>query len=289
MSQLWNRLIGFMVIFIGISIVVNIIGFGYQFLGALFLFGIGIILYRHVHHWVGIFTLALAVITLFTNVFQINIAGVLVAAVFIYIGYCFLTGREVPFLKRSKREKRYREKNRRRRRRKRKRGREKAEEDSDIDGDWLDDEIDALKEENQRKKRSPCDDDPADIRLKTPKFRNPIVGDLHLLNARFELEDLNLSSGIGDVKIDLSKAIIPEGESTIVISSLIGDVDIYVPYDLNVTVAGSVTFGELKILGHKQGGINRQLNMATSGYEQADRKVKISVSIFIGDIDVRHL
>lgn len=302
MSLLWNRLIGFMVIFIGISIGVNILGFGYEFLGALFLFGIGVILYKHVHHWVGIFTLALAVITLFTNVFHINIAGALLAAVFIYIGYCFLTGKEIPFLKRSrkrqKHEKQYRRESRHGRRHKRRGG--KADEEDDIDTDWLDDEIDALQEENERKRRSNKEnerkkrtnheyDDPADIRLKAPKFRSSVVGDLHLINHRFELEDMNMSSGIGDVKIDLSKAIIPEGESTIAISGLIGDVDIYVPYDLDVAVAGSVTLGDLKVLGHKQGGFNRQINMATRGYEQADRKVKISISIFIGDIDVRHL
>lgn len=293
MSLLWNRLIGFMVIFIGISIGVNILGFGYEFLGALFLFGIGVILYKHVHHWVGIFTLALAVITLFTNVFHINIAGVLLAAVFIYIGYCFLTGKDIPFLKRArrqeKREQRYQEKSQRRKQRRHKRRKRAVDDENDIDTDWLDAEIDALQEESQRKRRSNDEYEPADIRLKTPKFRSSIVGDLHLINHRFELEDINLSSGIGDVKIDLSKAIIPEGESTIAISGLIGDVDIYVPYDLDVAVAGSVTLGDLKVLGHKQGGFNRQINMATRGYEQADRKVKISASIFIGDIDVRHL
>lgn len=302
MPVLWNRLIGFMVIFIGISIGVNIIGFGNQFLGALFLFGIGVILYKYAHRWIGIFTLALAVITLFTNVFHINIAGAMVAAVFIYIGYCFLTGKEVPFLKtarrREKREKRSRREKKRRKRHKR--YRRTTDEEDDIDTDWLDDEIDALQEEHERKKRTNEEnerknrsnreyDDPADVRLKAPKFRSSVMGDLHLRNHRFELEDMNLASGIGDVKIDLSKAIIPEGESTIAISGLIGDVDIYVPYDLDVAVAGSVTLGELKVLGHKQGGFNRQINMATRSYEQAERKVKISVSIFIGDIDVRHL
>ncbi len=42
----------------------------------------------------------------------------------------------------------------------------------------------------------------------------------------FELNDLNVSGFIGDVKIDLSKAMIPEGESTMTISGVIGNVDV---------------------------------------------------------------
>jgi lia operon protein LiaF len=89
--------------------------------------------------------------------------------------------------------------------------------------------------------------------------------------------------------LDLSKAIIPEGESAIVISGLIGDVDIYVPDDLDVSVAATVSAGYLDILGHHQGGVNRQIMLETKGYEQARRKVKISISLLVGDVGVRQL
>ena len=55
----------------------------------------------------------------------------------------------------------------------------------------------------------------------------------------FELNDLNVSGFIGDVKIDLSKAMIPEGESTMTISGVIGNVDVYVPPDIEVSVSSS--------------------------------------------------
>jgi lia operon protein LiaF len=279
---LWNRLIGFLVIFIGISIVVNIIGFGTGFLGAFFLFGIGVILYRHVHHWVGIFVIALAIIALF-GVFHIDLGGILIAAVFIYIGYRLFKGQEIPFInKRNRRERKHERRKEHRSRRANRRAGQRTEESEE---DWIDEEIETLRREQQKKKEfdEPC------TRMKTPRFRNSLIGDLHLTKQRFELDDMNMANGIGDVKIDLSKAIIPEGESTIAISGLIGDIDIYVPYDLEASVAGSVTFGELEVLGNKQSGISRQLNLETKGYRQADRKVKISVSVFIGDIDVRYI
>lgn len=162
-------------------------------------------------------------------------------------------------------------------------------EDDEDEDDWIDEEIERLHREHRKKKKQPEDDGDSTVQFKSPRFRNSLIGDFHLLNSRFELDDMNISYGIGDVKIDLSKAIIPEGESTIVISGLIGDVDIYVPYDLDVSVNATVTFGELEILGYKQGGINRQISLATKEYEHASRKIKVSISSFIGDVDVRFL
>ena len=54
------------------------------------------------------------------------------------------------------------------------------------------------------------------------------IGELRMMKDPFELNDLNVSGFIGDVKIDLSKAMIPEGESTMTISGVIGNVDVYV-------------------------------------------------------------
>src|SRR5690606_17085291 len=65
--------------------------------------------------------------------------------------------------------------------------------------------------------------------------RSALIGNVRM-EGPFELEDIQLSHALCDVTIDLSKAVIPDGESTIVISSLIGDVDIYVPYDMPVSV-----------------------------------------------------
>ncbi|GAA0377903.1 cell wall-active antibiotics response protein LiaF [Bacillus horti] len=118
---------------------------------------------------------------------------------------------------------------------------------------------------------------------------NQFIGDFRYMKNQFELHNMNMSYVITDIKMDLSKAIIPEGESSIAISGVFGDVDIYVPPDLDVSIATSVTVGNFEILGHKQSGINRQIKLATKGYEQSARKVKISVSLFVGDVDVRFL
>lgn len=81
------------------------------------------------------------------------------------------------------------------------------------------------------------------------------IGEVRLMKKPFQLSDLTISGFIGDVKIDLSKAIIAEEESTIVISGLIGDVDIYVPQDIEVCVSASAAIGDMKIIDEKEAGL----------------------------------
>jgi lia operon protein LiaF len=119
--------------------------------------------------------------------------------------------------------------------------------------------------------------------------RNFFIGEVRLIKNPFDLNDLNISGFIGDVKIDLSKAIIPEGESTIVISGLIGDIDIYVPADLEVAITSSAFVGDMDIIGDRSSGLSSKIHTVSPHYESSSRKVKISISLFIGDVDVRYI
>lgn len=119
--------------------------------------------------------------------------------------------------------------------------------------------------------------------------RSSLIGDFHLTSGRFELRDLHIWHGVGDVKIDLSRALIPEEETFLIVNGWIGDVTIYVPIDLSVAVAAEVTLGDLEVFGHRQGGLNRQVVMKAQDYDKATRKVKIIVSLIVGDVDVRYI
>lgn len=118
--------------------------------------------------------------------------------------------------------------------------------------------------------------------------RKAFIGEVHYTE-RFELKDLSIQQAIGDVKIDLTKAIVQEGETVIIINGWVGDIDIYVPYDLPVIVDASVFFGELEIFDKHETGMNRHITIKSTQYDEAAKKVKIILSLFVGDIDVRHL
>lgn len=267
MRRFRNQAVGFALLFIGISIVVGLIDFGYALLGPLFLFGIGYITYQHLHRWIGYFFFGLAAIAFFHGVLGINAFGFLCAAFFLYVGYCLLTDRPVPFIGRF-------------------RSSRKRRSDDLFEGD-------PFEEGEARGKRS---ESGSSFRTEevfgqaggAGPARSALIGNVRM-DGPFELKDLQLSHALCDVTIDLSKAVIPDGESTIVISSLIGDVDIYVPYDMPVSVVSTALMGDLKILERRHSGFGCRVRAETPGYPQSPRRVKIAVSLLIGDVDVRVL
>lgn len=118
--------------------------------------------------------------------------------------------------------------------------------------------------------------------------RSGFIGDIHMGQDYWELKPLNISHFIGDTVLDLTKAQIPFGETKINISSFIGDVKIYVPndYELGIQVVSNTFIGDVKVLGRKEGGIMANVNIQTPRYADADKKIKLVVSSFIGDTRV---
>lgn len=125
--------------------------------------------------------------------------------------------------------------------------------------------------------------------LSPKESRSSLIGDFYLTSGRFELESLYIWNGIGDVVIDLSRALIQGEEVVLAVKGWIGDVTIYVPVDLPVSVAAEVTIGDLDVFGHRQGGISRSVVMRSDNFEQAPQKAKINISLIIGDIDVKYI
>ena len=90
-----NVLIGFIIILIGLSILFKTIGINIHlgiFIGPLIFFVLGLIFYRKNMRILSIIFFAIGLIALFDNVLHINIGGIIVALVFIYLGYRLLSG-----------------------------------------------------------------------------------------------------------------------------------------------------------------------------------------------------
>lgn len=118
--------------------------------------------------------------------------------------------------------------------------------------------------------------------------RSGFIGDIHMGHEYWELKPLNISHFIGDTVLDLTKAQIPYGETKINISSFIGDVKVYVPDDceLGILVVSNTFIGDVKVLGRKEGGMMANVSIQTPRYSEADKKIKLVVSSFIGDTRV---
>lgn len=121
-------------------------------------------------------------------------------------------------------------------------------------------------------------------------FQNKLFGYQDTEDRAYEWNDINIQSGLGDIVIDLSNTVLLQGENVISIRSVIGNIQVLVPYDTEVSVHHSVVIGRVSIFGHKeQKNYNQIVSMHTAGYQNASRKIKIITSIAAGDIEVKRI
>jgi predicted membrane protein len=90
----------------------------------------------------------------------------------------------------------------------------------------------------------------------------------------------------GDTKFDLTQAQLPVGETKIRINGLIGDVDVIVPADVGVAVNASGVFVDLRTPTDKADKFLSPAESVSLNYATAERKLRLSTTFVIGDIDV---
>lgn len=118
--------------------------------------------------------------------------------------------------------------------------------------------------------------------------KSTFIGDIRLGDDYYELKPTNISHFIGDTVIDLTKAQIPYGETRIHISSFIGDIKVFAPKDMEIGImVNSNSFiGDMDVLSNSKHGFMGNAVAETPGYREAGKKVRIIISVFIGDVKV---
>ena len=113
-----------------------------------------------------------------------------------------------------------------------------------------------------------------------------MFGDVKL---RFESQDFNGGSSstmIGEIALDLSQSNIKSGEKILRLSGVIGEISVLLPKTLKVSVKANVTIGDIKILDTTDDGFFINRTYQSEGYETAKKKLNISISQVIGDIEI---
>ncbi|AIE59075.1 cell wall-active antibiotics response protein LiaF [Bacillus methanolicus] len=123
-----------------------------------------------------------------------------------------------------------------------------------------------------------------------PVLENIFFGQQRTPERVYEWNDINIQAGIGDTIIDLSYTVLPKGETVIVIRNMIGNVQVLVPYDLEVSVNHSSLAGSATIFDHKEEKIfNQNLHIQTPEYDNQEQKVKIFTSFIVGELEVKRV
>ncbi|KHF42035.1 cell wall-active antibiotics response protein LiaF [Halalkalibacter okhensis] len=258
-----QTLFGLIFVIIGFNILVNTMNLSIgNFIAPLIFFVMGLFFYKRNHNFISLVFFVISASIVFDQLLGMNFMGLLIAIAALYFGIRLV------------------------------RSPSKEKDDSEKVHDKLEKKLrKAERKLHKFNEKTQVEDEPKRTKdnrtVFTPTMRKSLIGEVHYLGEAFELNDLTIWNGIGEVRIDLSRAIIPEGETVIVVQALIGEVDFYVPEDLAVSIQASSIIGEVSLFHESHGGINQQLSIASKDYKQAPRRVKLILSTFIGDVKVR--
>ncbi|GIN74829.1 hypothetical protein J14TS2_53040 [Bacillus sp. J14TS2] len=123
-----------------------------------------------------------------------------------------------------------------------------------------------------------------------PLFDERLFDDLRTEDTAYQWKDVNIHGIYGDRVIDLSNTVLPNDTAVVSIRHLIGNIEIYVPYEVEVSIHHSSVFGRATILGAYHGQLmNKSIHYETANYNTTYPRVKIITSIFSGDIEVKRV
>lgn len=94
---------------------------------------------------------------------------------------------------------------------------------------------------------------------------------------------------IGDVEIDLTRATIPAGETTFRVFGFVGEVELYLPAGVGISVQSNAFLTDGKILREKYQRFLAGPGYTSPGYDAAERKIRLEANYFIADLKVKQV
>jgi predicted membrane protein len=105
----------------------------------------------------------------------------------------------------------------------------------------------------------------------------------------WSLKNENIFSFIGEMHLDLSKAVIPAGETKIVLHGFVADIDVTVPADVGIKVKSNAFVTSAYAFGYKQDYFLTQYDIKSENYAEAEQKIALDLGFFVTDFHLTHL
>lgn len=129
-------------------------------------------------------------------------------------------------------------------------------------------------------------------RLKPTRWFVTLIGELNRVRRPWRMgQQTNTLALIGEVNLDLSLAEIPH-DGVLRVLTLIGEVNVYVPQAIAVTVRSFALIGEINALGESHGGIfsicNEESDAPRAQHGDAPH-LEIQIFSLIGEVNVKRV
>lgn len=116
--------------------------------------------------------------------------------------------------------------------------------------------------------------------------KSSVFGDVELGIVSQNFKGGSVSTVFGDCEVDLSKAVIADGEHWLKLHGVFGSCRVLLPKDAAVSVSSNVVMGDVKVADEKSEGFFPQAHYVSPGYDTAPKKLKIIASQVFGDIRI---
>jgi hypothetical protein len=117
-------------------------------------------------------------------------------------------------------------------------------------------------------------------------FNVKLLGDVRRRGV-WHLTDEEIWSLIGDVKLDLTEATIPAGETTLRILGIVGDIRVTVPKGIGIAVESTSIATEARVFGQKHSRVVTPYRYESDGYGAAEKKLRLEISRVVADVRVK--
>ncbi len=92
---------------------------------------------------------------------------------------------------------------------------------------------------------------------------------------------------MGGIEIDLTRAEVPEGETILDLTAVMGGIEVKIPVGLAVTYDGSAVLGGVTFIDQEDGGIIAGRRVEHNQPDSADRKVRIQARAIMGGVEIK--
>ena len=92
---------------------------------------------------------------------------------------------------------------------------------------------------------------------------------------------------VGDVRLDMSRAQFPSGETTIYLNAFVVDMDLNVPSDVAVSLSSTGFVVDAELNGQRAERFLTGAQLSTPDYASAERKLRLITTCFVADVNVK--
>lgn len=105
-------------------------------------------------------------------------------------------------------------------------------------------------------------------------------------SGEFYVKDETIDGFVGDVNLDFTQSVVPEGETRYRLNGFVGDIKIKTNDTVGINVRAHCFVGNVKIFGEESTGVMAPVEAKTRNFDTATKKITVDVNYFVADVNV---